>query len=237
MNKEQLISELEKINVNMTEEQMKMIEEFCFFLIEESKKTNLTAIKTTEEIFLKHIYDSLTLSKAVNFKEINSVLDIGSGAGFPGIILKIVYPHLNMTLLDSNNKKCVYLNKVINKFSLKNIEVINIRAENYNRREYFDLVTARAVTNLRVLSELSLPFVKVNGYFIALKSHIKEELLDANEAIEILNCEIKRVIEFKLPFENSIRNLVVIEKISETPLIYPRSYDKIIRNPLKKKSK
>lgn len=239
MNKEELIHELKIINIDLTEEQMQNIFDFCSFLLSENEKTNLTAIKKLEEVYLKHIYDSLTLTKAINLNDINRVLDIGSGAGFPGIILKFIYPHLEILLLDSNNKKCEFLNKTIKKFNLKNIEVVNKRAEDFitNNREKFDLVTARAVANLRILTELSLPYVKVNGLFIAMKSHITEELLDTKETIEILNSEIKEIVEFKLPIENSTRNLVVIEKKDTISSIYPRTYDKIIKNPLKKKSR
>lgn len=239
MNKERLILELKKINIGLSEEKIELLERFCSFLIEENKKTNLTAITSIEDIYLKHIYDSLTIIKAIDLKKHKTLLDIGSGAGLPGIILKIVYPHLMITLIDSNNKKTNFLNKIIQELSLTNIEVINIRAEELSKekRESIELVTARAVANLRVLSELAIPFVKIGGYFIAMKSDVDEELKESIEIIDELGGAVKEVIKFKLPVENSIRSLVIIEKETKTPLTFPRPYDKIIKIPLKKKNK
>lgn len=239
MNRERLIEELKLINIDITESELNQIDEFCYFLIEENKKTNLTAIKNIEDMYLKHIYDSITLTKAIDFKNVETILDIGSGAGFPGIVLKFLYPHLKITLLDSNNKKTMFLKSAGEKFKLKDIEIVHSRAEDYikNKREYFDLVTGRAVANLRVLSELSIPFVKINGKFIAMKSHIKEELDAAKDTIEILGGEINNIINLELPVENSIRTLLIVEKVSKTETMYPRIYDKIIKYPLKKTKK
>jgi len=236
MKKDELFLELQSLGLDLDNKKKKQIEEFCDFLIEENSKTNLTAIKTKEEIYLKHIYDSLTLVKAMDFKTIKNVLDVGSGAGFPGIVIKICFPDLEVTLIEANNKKCEFLKKAIQKLELRKINVVQERAEDYivQTRETFDLVTARAVANMRILAELCLPFVKLSGNFIAMKSHIDEEVDDAKEAIELLGGSIKEVITLNLPIENSLRTLINIEKIRKTPLEFPRRYDRILNYPLKK---
>ena len=236
MNKQKFIAELANINILQTLDQLNQLEEYANYLLEYNKLTNLTAIKTIDEIYLKHFYDSLTIIKVIDLNKYNSLLDIGTGAGFPGLVLKIFYPNLNVTLLDSNNKKTKFLTNLVKKLNLSKIEIVNERAEQYcqNNRENYDIVTSRAVSSMQILAELSLPFVKVNGYFIPLKANVKEELAKSHKAIEILGGKIEIISEFKLPIENSTRTIIKILKTKPSPNIYPRSYDKIIKKPLVK---
>ncbi len=232
MNKETFIKELKKLNINPTEQNLKDLEIYKNLLIEYNKKFNLTAIKTEEEIYLKHFYDSLTLTKADDLDGNKKLLDIGTGAGFPGLVLKIFYPNLEVTLLDSNHKKIMFLETVIKELNLENIHCINSRAENlpdYNR-EYFDIVTSRAVAHLRIISELSIPYLKVNGVFIAMKGTSSKEIEESTKILEKLNSKIMDVITFNLPIENSNRSLIIVKKEKETNKNYPRSYDKIVKN-------
>lgn len=235
MNIETFIKELNKLNIKITKDQLTKLSKYKDMLIEYNQKFNLTAIKTEEEIYLKHFYDSLTLIKVVDLTRNLKLLDIGTGAGFPGLVLKIVFPSLNVTLLDSNNKKITFLNTVIKELDLKDITSIYGRAENLDikYREYFDIVTSRAVSNLRILSELSIPYLKVNGLFLPMKGVITPELKESEATIKILNSEIISVKEFTLPFENSNRSIAIIKKNSKTNSIYPRAYDKIVKKPLK----
>jgi len=231
MNIDTFIKELEKINIIPTQEQLESLKIYKEMLIEYNKKFNLTAIKTDEEIYLKHFYDSLTLSKVIDLTKDLKVLDIGTGAGFPGLVLKIFFPNLSITLLDSNNKKIMFLEEVIKALNLKNITCLHKRAEELSEeyREYFDIVTSRAVAHLRILSEISIPFVKVNGYFIAMKGKIEEEQKEAESTIKKLKGKIKKIENFLLPDKISIRNIVVIEHLESTDKKYPRKYDQIIK--------
>lgn len=239
MNKEQFITELKKLNIELTEEQLNQLETYCNYLLEYNEHTNLTAIKDKEGVYLKHFYDSITFIKAIDLKAYNNLLDIGTGAGFPGLVLKILYPHLEVTLLDSNNKKIKFLESLITKLNITGITLYNGRAEDYckQKREYYDIVTGRAVSNMSVLTEISLPFVKLNGYFIAMKGQNKEEIEESKDAIQILGGKIEDIINFLLPIEESERNIIKIKKILNTPNEYPRRYEKIVKNPLKKKRK
>ena len=232
MSIEEFIEELTKLKIKPTEKELKDLERYCDLLIEYNKKFNLTAIKTKEDIYLKHFYDSLTLAKAVDLTKNIKVLDIGTGAGFPGLVLKIFYPNLEITFLDSNHKKIMFLEEVIKELDLKNIYCLNSRAENLKDtyREYFDIVTSRAVSHLRILSELSIPYLKVNGKLIAMKSSYEQEIMESTGILKKLDSKIKEIITFKLPIEESNRTLIVIEKEKETNQIYPRSYDKIVKS-------
>ena len=238
MNKEEFIKELQKNNIEINDTIIEKLDIYIKFLIEYNKHTNLTAIKEEKDIYLKHFYDSIVLAKYYNFQN-EKVLDIGTGAGFPGMILKIFYPGLKVTLLDSNNKKIKFLKELCKKININDIELICARAEEYcqNNREIYDIVTSRAVSNLTVLSEISLPFVKKDGYFIPLKGGNKEEIEDAKNAINILGGEIEKEYNYLLPIENSNRTILLIKKKKNTPNKYPRQYGKIIKNPLKKEEK
>jgi 16S rRNA (guanine527-N7)-methyltransferase len=239
MNKEQFIQELSKLGLDLTEEQLSSLDTYCKFLLEYNTHTNLTAIKEEDQVYLKHFYDSLTFIKAIDLNNINNLIDIGTGAGFPGMVLKIIFPNVSVTLLDSNNKKIKFLQELSNKLHLEKINFFHGRAEDFcvNNRETFDIVTARAVSNMNTLTELCLPLVKLNGYFIAMKGSNEQEVTDSLDAIEILGGEIEENIKFILPLEESGRQIVKIRKIKNTPKQYPRRYEKIVKTPLKKSAK
>ena len=238
MTKEEFYKKLIELNIELTVEQKKQFEDYANLLLEYNKTTNLTAIKTIEEVYLKHFYDSLTIVKIIDLNNCNSLLDIGSGAGFPGIAIKILFPNINVTLLDSNHKKTDFEKYIIEKLLLNNIDVINNRAEEYFKNgKNFDLVVARAVAHLQLLSELCIPFVKDNNYFIAMKGEATSEITDSLYCIEFLGGKVESKINFKLPYENSERTLIKIKKLKETPKGYPRLYDKILKKPLKKNGK
>ena len=238
MNKEEFIKQLAKDNIKIDDKTLEQLNIYKDFLIEYNKHTNLTAIKDEEDIYLKHFYDSIIVSKYYQFKN-QKILDIGTGAGFPGMVLKIFFPDLKLTLLDSNNKKIKFLNELCEKLKIKDINTICERAEDYCRknRELFDIVTSRAVSNLTTLSELSIPFVKKGGYFIPLKGGNKEEIESAQDAISILGGTIEKEYYYSLPIEESKRTILLIKKNKNTPNLYPRQYSKIIKNPLKKEGK
>ena len=232
MNIETFIKEVEKLNITVTKGNLASLAKYKDLLIEYNKKFNLTAIKSDEEIYLKHFYDSLTLIKAYSLKGNIKLLDIGTGAGFPGLVLKIFYPDLELTLLDSNHKKIEFLEVVIKELNLKNVTCINSRAENLPEtyREYFDIVTSRAVAHLRILLELSIPYLKVGGHLIAMKGLSEEEIKESAKILEKLDSTIVDTIKFNLPIEGSNRSLVIVQKNKKTKEIYPRSYDKIVKN-------
>ena len=238
MNKEEFYNELLKIDIELTQLQKEQLDKYCNFLIDYNNHTNLTAIKDEDNIYLKHFYDSLTFIKAYKLNN-EKVLDIGTGPGFPGMVLKIVFPNIKLTLLDSNNKKIKFLKELANLLNINDINIIENRAEEYikKERENFDIVTSRAVSNLSILSEISLPFVKQNGYFIPLKGSNLNEIEEAKYAITILGGKIEKIINFKLPVEESERNILLIKKVNKTPSEYPRQYSKIVKNSLKKEVK
>ena len=235
MKKDEFLKELEKINITLTENQILKLEKFYELLIIWNQKINLTTILKKEDVYLKHFYDSLTLIKVIDLNKELTLLDVGTGAGFPGIVLKIVFPNLKITLLDSMNKRISYLNEIIKELDLKDIDTVCSRAEDYalKNREKYDIVVCRAVAHLEILVEITLPLVKVNGYFIAMKSNANEEILLARKKILALNSKIIEILSFKLPFENSIRTLIKIQKFKKTDLKYPRKYDKIKKENLK----
>lgn len=238
MNIEEFINEIKKLGIDVTEEQLEKLEIYCNFLLEYNTHTNLTAIKNREEVYLKHFYDSLTLVKSIDLTSIENLLDIGTGAGFPGMVLKIFFPNLQIYLVDSNNKKTKFLNELKNKLNVDKVEVINNRIENITSRfiNSIDVVTARAVTNLPVLVELALPLVKVNKYFIAMKGNAQDELENSEYAITYLGGKIEDVKEFDLPHYAGKRMLIAIQKIRNSDLNKLRPYEKIIKKPLQKNS-
>ena len=235
MKKDEFLKELEKINITLTENQILKLEKFYELLVIWNEKINLTTILKEEDVYLKHFYDSLTLIKVIDLNKELTLLDVGTGAGFPGIVLKIVFPNLKITLLDSMNKRISYLNEIIKELDLKDIDTVCSRAEDYalKNREKYDIVVCRAVAHLEILVEITLPLVKVNGYFIAMKSNANEEIALARKKIIVLNSKIIEILSFKLPFENSIRTLIKIQKFKKTDLKYPRKYDKIKKENLK----
>ena len=226
--------ELEKINITLNDIQKEQLEKYYEYLIEYNSHTNVTSITKKEEVYLKHFYDSLTLTTTTNFNNINNMLDIGCGAGFPGLVIKLVFPHIKLTLLDSNNKKTTFCKNLVEKLNLDNVEIINERAEEFikNKREFYDLVTARAVKNLPVLNELAIPYVKINGLFIAMKSNVDNELKESLKGIDILGGKYLETINLELPNNSGTRNFIIIKKIDETNNKYPRQYNQIIKKPL-----
>lgn len=233
MNKNEFIKALKDLNITLTDKMLDDLEIYYKMLIEYNSHTNLTRITEESEVYLKHFYDSLTLVKAVNLDN-QTLLDIGTGAGFPGLVLKIVFPNLKVTLVDSLNKRITFLKSVIENLNLKDIEAVHARAEEYimDKRESFDIVTSRAVANMSTLSELCIPFVKVGGYFIPMKADAKDELELAKKAIKTLGGVIKDTIIFELPCEAGTRNIIKIEKFAKTSVKYPRKFNEIKKKPL-----
>ncbi|OQX93649.1 MAG: 16S rRNA (guanine(527)-N(7))-methyltransferase RsmG [Tenericutes bacterium 4572_104] len=200
-------------------------------LIEANKKTNLTRITDETEVYYKHFYDSIILSKWFDLSN-KTLLDIGAGAGFPSIPLKIIEPSLSITIVDSLNKRIIFLKELIEQLNFKDIKLIHGRAEEYPYRNHFDLVTSRAVAKLNILIELTLPFVRVGGYFIAYKSiRYKEELEEATTGIKKLGGEIEAIKEYSIS-KDEMHVLILIKKINPTSSNYPRIYGKIKKNPL-----
>lgn len=214
-----------EMNIVFTEEQLQKFYQYMNLLIEWNEKINLTAIVEPKEIILKHFIDSLTIIKYIEHDK--TVIDIGTGAGFPGIPIKIVRPDLKVTLLDSLNKRINFLNEVIKSLELENISVVHARIEEYAKnkhyRENYDIATSRAVANLTTLSEYMLPMVKVKGMAICMKgSDVNEEISKSKNSINILGGEISKIEEFILPKSDYKRNLILIEKARQTPGKYPR---------------
>lgn len=222
---------LKELNIELTFEQQELFRKYYEFLIQENKKYNLTAITNEEEVYYKHFYDSLTLIKTNLIKEGVSLCDIGSGAGFPGIPLKIIYPNLKLTIVESQTKKTEFLKKLVNFLELDNVEIINKRAEEYAHTKYFDIVTARAVADLSILNELCLPLVKKGGYFIAMKGNYEEELKRTLNGITILGGKLIEVLSFELPKDMGKRNLIIIKK-EKMVQGYPRAFSQIKKKPL-----
>ena len=228
MNKEQFIEEIKKIGINISVDTLEKLNIYYKILVEENQKYNLTAITEEKDVYLKHFYDSLCLIKIIDLNN-QYLLDIGTGAGFPGLVLKIVFPELKIDLLDSTNKRCIFLQMIIDKLQLKNINVINARAEEYSKenRELYDIVTSRAVAPLKHLLEYSIPTLKINGSFISLKSNIDEETKNIKNYYQKLYLSNEEIIKYELPYENSLRTLYKVTKNKKTPNIYPRTYSQI----------
>lgn len=203
-----------------------------------NEKVNLTAITEDDEIIQKHFIDSIKVFKCEELKNARKIIDIGTGGGFPGIPMKIINPASKIVLLDSLNKRINFLNEVIRELGLENIDTIHGRAEDFAQeakyREKFDAAVSRAVANLAVLSEFCLPYVKVGGYFVALKGPaIDEEMKNAKNAIKLLGGEVERILKVDIEGSDLNHNLVVIKKIKETPKKYPRKAGMVTKNPLK----
>ncbi|MCI5879387.1 MAG: 16S rRNA (guanine(527)-N(7))-methyltransferase RsmG [Bacillales bacterium] len=233
MTQNDFITKVNELGLEVTDEKLDKLNKYYELLVSFNEKINLTAITLKEEVYLKHFYDSLTLVKIIDFNKYNTFCDIGTGAGFPGIVIKIFFPHLKVTLIDALNKRIDFLNVVISELQLKEIETIHSRIEDYgkNNRELYDIVTARAVTNLSNLLEFAIPIVKVNKYFIAMKGS-NNELDTILNASKLLNIKLEDKIEFSLPYEESKRNLIKFVKLDKTNNKYPRKFSEIKKKPL-----
>lgn len=233
MNKKDFINELNKIGIILSEYQLNQLDKYYNMLVEYNKNINLTAITDYDQVLLKHFYDSLTITKAIELTN-QKVCDIGTGAGFPGIVLKIAYPNLEITLVESLTKRCIFLNEVIKELDLKNIKVVNQRAEEFsqNNIEYFDIITSRAVAKLNILLEISIKSLKIGGYYIALKANVVEEMNSISTCLTKLNGSLDSITTFNLPIDNSLRNIIKIKKDDPTPSLYPRRYNEIKKRPL-----
>ncbi|MCI5954510.1 MAG: 16S rRNA (guanine(527)-N(7))-methyltransferase RsmG [Lachnospiraceae bacterium] len=231
------LSDLEKLGITLSNEQLEQFLIYYEMLVEWNEKMNLTAITDFQDVMKKHFVDSVSLIKAYDVTKSVSIIDVGTGAGFPGLALKIAFPQLRVTLLDSLNKRILFLDAVIDKLNLSDVETIHGRAEDFAKpgklREKFDLCVSRAVANLSTLSEYCLPFVKKGGMFISYKSEkISEEFEMAENAISFLGGRVKNQVEFTLPDSDIYRNLFVIEKIKETPKKFPRKAGLPSKEPL-----
>lgn len=233
MNKEEFINELKKINIELTKQQLTLLEEYYIILKEENEKDNLTRIIEQNEVYLKHFYDSLTINKIIDIYSQN-ICDLGSGAGFPGLVLAICFPKTKITLIESNGKKCYFLNLVKEKLKLNNVIVINERSEDYaqKNREKFDIVTARAVAPLKHLLEYGIPLLKVNGNFIAMKANVENEEQNIENYLNKLSIQEKKRIIFNLPVENSLRTIIMYTKTKKTDKKYPRRYNEILKKEI-----
>ena len=223
--------------VTLTEKQIEQFEKYYELLVEWNKVMNLTGITEFDEVMQKHFVDSAAAAKYVEMEKVNSLIDVGTGAGFPGIPLKILYPHLQVTLLDSLNKRIKFLEEVVDNLGLTGIETVHGRAEDAAKkaeyREQFDLSVSRAVANLASLTEYCLPFVKVGGKFVSYKSvSVDEEIAQSKKAVYVLGGEIGKVEKFNLPESDMERALVIIEKKRSTPKKYPRKAGMPTKEPL-----
>ena len=234
MTEQQFETELKKLGIILTDKQKNQFRKYYQLLIEWNQKINLTSITKKEDVYLNHFYDSATLVKAIDLTKIDNMCDIGTGAGFPGIVIKILFPKIKITLVDSLNKRIKFLDEVIKELKLIDITTLHERAEIFgkNQRERFSLVTARAVAPLNVLSEYCLPLAKERGYFIPLKANISQEIIGLNQVLNELGAEQIDSIKFNLPFENSQRTLLKIQKVKKTKLKYPRPFSEIKKKPL-----
>ena len=227
----------DELGISLNDVQKKQFIDFYEYLVEKNKVMNLTGITEFQEVLVKHFLDSLACVKAVDMLKINKIMDVGTGAGFPGVPLKVAFPHLDACLLDSLKKRVNFLEETFEILKLKDIKAIHGRAEEYAKnkeyREQYDLCVSRAVSNLSTLSEYCLPYVKIGGFFVSYKSGvIKDELAQSEKAINILGGKIKDVVYFNLPDSDIQRSLVLIEKVKPTPGKYPRKAGTPLKEPL-----
>jgi len=223
----QFQQQLEQKGISLSNEQLQQFERYYELLVQWNEKMNLTSITEKKEVYLKHFYDSISAAFYFDFSKPLSICDVGAGAGFPSIPLKICFPHLHISIVDSLKKRITFLEHLASELKLTNVAFYHDRAETFGKnkefRESFDLVTARAVARLSVLSELCLPLVKVEGHFLALKaSSAEEELEKAQKAVKTLGGTLEEMNNFSLPIEESERNIIVIRKDRPTPKKYPR---------------
>ena len=227
MNREEFVLEVKKLGIEVDDKKLELLDEYYSLLIEWNEKINLTSITIKEDVYLKHFYDSLTLYKCIDLCKDVSICDVGSGAGFPGIVLIIFFPNLKITLIDSLQKRVNYLNLVIEKLNLKDIKAYHYRMEDYSRehQEEFDYITARAVANIGVLSEISIRALKINGHLVFMKGNCDEELDKFLVKSKELGIVFEKKEAFLLPYENSNRTIVDFKKMFKTRDKYPRRID------------
>lgn len=235
MMKDLIISGSRQLDIPLDDVQVDKLMEYAGLLVEWNEKINLTAITDDEGIVTKHFLDSLTAIKTGYVK--GKVIDVGTGAGFPGLVLKIAKPEIKLTLLDSLNKRINFLKDVCEKVDINDVEFVHLRAEdggkNRDYRGKFDTVVSRAVANLTVLSEWCIPFLKQGGYFLALKGPLAEqEVKDAKRAIKILGGQIEDIVEAEIPFTELKHKIIVIKKVGQTPLKYPRKPGIATKTPI-----
>lgn len=236
-NQNKFVDNCKNIGISLSEQQQEQFQKYYEILIEWNSFMNLTGITEFDEVMKKHFEDSLELVRVLSIKDIHTLLDVGTGAGFPGIPLKIAFPHLRVVLLDSLGKRVKFLNHVIEQLGLQDIKAIHGRAEDFARdsmyREQFDVTVSRAVANLSSLSEYCIPYTKINGFFISYKSgKIEEELEQAEKAVYVLGGKVQNVDKFVLSDTDMERSLVVIRKVKETPKKYPRKAGLPSREPI-----
>lgn len=236
---EEFIQELQKLNISLTNEQIDQFEKYYLFLIQYNQKVNLTRITEKEEVYLKHFYDSILIYKLWPYfgKDKVNLCDVGSGAGFPSIPLKIIFPNLKVTIVDSLNKRIMFLNELCKQLNLKYVSLVHGRAEEVGHntiyRNSFDVVTGRALAKLSVMNELCLPLVKVGGFLIAMKGQkAEEEIKGATNSLNVLGGQLEKVDKFYLFNTDNQRNNILIRKVKETPKKYPRKAGTPNRHPL-----
>lgn len=227
MNEEQFVQALKEQGIELSEGQLKQFHTYFELLVEWNEKMNLTAITDQPSVYLKHFYDSISAAFYMDFDKVQSICDVGAGAGFPSIPIKICFPHLQVTIVDSLNKRIQFLTHLSEQLYLDHVEFVHSRAEDFGQnpkyREQFDLVTARAVARLSVLSELCIPLVKTNGHFVAMKAASgDEEMKDAKKALTVLGAKLVDSYSFLLPIEDSERSIFIFNKTKITPKKYPR---------------
>lgn len=238
MNEEQFIEALKEKGIDLSEQQLLQFNKYFQMLVEWNEKMNLTAITDATSVYLKHFYDSITAAFYTDLTGNKTICDVGAGAGFPSIPLKICFPDLSVTIVDSLNKRITFLTELSKELELDNVRFVHDRAEDFGQnpkyREQFDIVTARAVARLSVLSELCLPLVKEGGIFLSMKgAAAEEELVNAKKAINVLGAELVEKFSFSLPMEESERNIFILNKVKKTPKKYPRKPGIPNKTPIK----
>lgn len=234
MTEDRFYKELELLGISLSDIQKQQFRAYYELLVEWNEKMNLTGITEKEQVYLKHFYDSATLVKVIDLNNEQTLCDIGTGAGFPGLVLKILFPNLQVTLVDALNKRILFLNHVIEVLKLDKIETIHARAEEYAKihREEFDVVTSRAVSSLPILLEYSVPMVKIGKYFIPMKGDIAQEIKASGRSMNLLNVNLECQEKFFLPIENSTRTILKFRKEKSSHVKYPRKFSEMKKNPL-----
>lgn len=237
-NKELLLAGAEELGINLSAQQIEELLAYKDIVVEVNQSMNLTSITEDRDFIVKHFLDSFTIGKAIDFTKVYRVLDMGTGAGFPGVPLKVLYPNISFVLADSLNKRIQFLKDTTEKIGLSKIDCIHGRAEDLGQdpkyRESFDVVVSRAVANLAVLAEYCIPFLKVNGTFLCLKGpNYEEELKESKKALRLLGGEMQEIVEVKLPFSDIVHYILVIKKTKQTPTKFPRKPGKPTKSPIK----